>query len=143
MKRVERSVTVQKSLPEVWSYLSDFRSTNDWDPGTVSTERVSGDGGIGTVYRNTSKFLGKETELTYTVVDLKPERMISLRGENDTVTTTDTLTLARTGSATTVHYAAEFAFKGRARYTEPLLSFPLKKLGDDAIASLGETLSEL
>ena len=38
----------------MFAYLSDFTTTNEWDPGTVSTERVSGDGGVGTTYHNTS-----------------------------------------------------------------------------------------
>ena len=66
MKHIERTITVDKPAERVWEYLSDFRSTNDWDPGTVLTERTSGDGGAGTTYRNTSKFLGRETELSST-----------------------------------------------------------------------------
>jgi len=40
MKHIERTITVDKPAERVWEYLSDFRSTNDWDPGTVLTERV-------------------------------------------------------------------------------------------------------
>ena len=45
----------------VFAYLSDFTTTTEWDPGTVRTTRESGDGGIGTRYRNVSRFLGRET----------------------------------------------------------------------------------
>ncbi|MGZ4467252.1 MAG: hypothetical protein ACXVXB_02140 [Nocardioidaceae bacterium] len=38
--------------------------------------RVSGDGGVGTEYHNTSKFAGRETELTYVVQALVPDRRI-------------------------------------------------------------------
>jgi len=73
MKHIERTITVDKPAERVWEYLSDFRSTNDWDPGTVLTERTSGDGGAGTTYRNTSKFLGRESELEYTVTEVAPK----------------------------------------------------------------------
>ncbi len=42
--RVERVVTTDKPLDLVYAYLSDFTNTTEWDPGTVSTERISGDG---------------------------------------------------------------------------------------------------
>ncbi len=47
----------------VFAYLADFTHTEEWDPGTVRTHRVSGDGGVGTTYANTSRFLGRETDL--------------------------------------------------------------------------------
>ena len=72
MAEIERVLTVDKPTALVWDYLSDFCSTNDWDPGTVETVRTSGDGGPGTTYRNTSRFLGRETRLTYTVTEMRP-----------------------------------------------------------------------
>ena len=143
MKHVERTVVVDKPLAQVWEYLSDFRSTNDWDPGTVSTERTSGDGGEGTVYHNTSKFLGRETEVVYTVRRYEPQRLIELEGVNDTVTTTDTMTFAGDQTRTQVVYRAEFVLKGAARFADPLLPLPLKKLGDDAAKNLQQALAAL
>ena len=67
--KLQRSVDTAASPEVVFAYLSDFTTTNEWDPGTVRTERVAGDGGVGTTYHNTSKFMGKETELTYEVVE--------------------------------------------------------------------------
>ncbi|MFM9735927.1 SRPBCC family protein, partial [Streptomyces niveiscabiei] len=61
--RINRTIETDTPLTEVFSYLSDFRSTNDWDPGTVETTRTSGDGGVGTIYHNVSSFMGRETEL--------------------------------------------------------------------------------
>lgn len=143
MKRIERSVTVDRPLAAVWDYLSDFTSTNEWDPGTVRTERRSGTGAVGTVYDNTSKFLGRETQIVYTVVDVEPQVRLELRGENKTVTVHDTLSFEGDSTTTTVRYLAEFEFKGAAKATEPLMSLPLKKLGDDAERKLGEVLRGL
>ena len=87
--RLQRTVTVQKPLDKVFAYLSDFTTTTEWDPGTVKTVRTSGDGTFGTEYLNTSTFAGRQTQLTYVVVDLVPNRHISLRGENKTVIALD------------------------------------------------------
>jgi len=144
MNRIERSLTVDQPAERVWDYLSDFRSTNDWDPGTVHTERTSGDGGAGTTYHNTSSFLGRETKLVYTVTEVDPGRRITLRGENKTVVSTDTITVeGLPEGGTKVSYLAEFEFKGVAKVAAPLMGLPLKKLGDEAEKGLVEALGKL
>jgi hypothetical protein len=52
-----RTVVVDKPLGAVFGYPSDFTTSTEWDPGTVRTVRQKGDGGVGTVYLNTSTFL--------------------------------------------------------------------------------------
>lgn len=88
MKTIERAVAVNKPAPLVWDYLSDFRSTNDWDPRTKESRRVSGDGGVGTVYKDISEFAGKEVELTYTVTDLTAGSSVTLVGKTEALTST-------------------------------------------------------
>ena len=124
-------------------YLSDFTTTIDWDPGTVATVRQKGDGGIGTVYLNTSEFLGRKTELSYVVEEFVPGERIRLRGENKTVISVDTMTFVAAGGGTEVTYTAEFAFKGAARYVAPLFRPALARLGNQAEAGLRQALSGL
>jgi uncharacterized protein YndB with AHSA1/START domain len=122
--RLRKTVVTDKPLGKVFDYLSDFTTTTDWDPGTVATVRQRGDGGIGTVYLNTSEFLGRKTELSYVVQEFVPGERIRLRGENKTVTSVDTMTFLAAGDGTEVTYTAELAFKGAARYVAPLSARP-------------------
>jgi carbon monoxide dehydrogenase subunit G len=140
---IERTLRVDKPLAAVWRYLSDFSTTTEWDPGTVRTTLTSGAGGVGTVYANTSTFLGRETDVTYTVVEREPERMIRLRGVNDSVTATDTITFTGDERATTVHYRAEFALSGLARLAAPIMPIALRKLGDEAEQGMRTALQRL
>ena len=78
--RISRTVEVDTPLEKVFAYLSDFTTTTEWDPGSVRTVRVSGDGGVGTTYHNTSTFNGRETELVYEVTELVPQERFALRG---------------------------------------------------------------
>ena len=41
MPRVEETVTTSAGRDEVWAFLSDFTTTEQWDPPTVSTVRVA------------------------------------------------------------------------------------------------------
>lgn len=146
--RLQRTVTVEKPLDKVFAYLSDFTTTTEWDPGTVKTVRTSGDGGFGTEYLNTSTFAGRETQLTYVVEDLVPNRHIALRGENKTVIAHDTMTFRRTGddagvTSTEVTYTADFTFKGLARVIAPLLSPAFARLGNQAETGMAAALARL
>lgn len=143
MKTLERTVRVDQPLDRVYDYLRDFENSEEWDAGTVRTTRTDGDGGVGTTYENVSRFMGKETTLTYVVVALERPRTIALRGENKTVVAHDTMQLTGDDTYTEVRYRAEFEFQGFAKYLEPLLTLPLKRLGDDAEDSLRLALQRL
>ena len=140
---IERVVTVEKSVESVFAYLSDFETTAEWDPGTVSTVKLEGDGGPGTKYQNTSSFAGRETELEYVVQQREASRVFQLRGENKTVSALDTMTFRATDGGTEVTYRAEFEFRGVTRLIEPLFKSQFKKLGDEAEAGLREALLKL
>ncbi|MGZ8750307.1 MAG: SRPBCC family protein [Pseudonocardia sp.] len=141
--QLRRTVLTPAVPQQVFDYLSDFTTTNEWDPGTVHTERVSGDGGVGTKYHNTSKFLGRETELTSEVVMHRPDTTFALRGENASVIANDSMVIARLGAGSRVTYTADFEFTGLGRFVAPLLAPALKKLGDHAEQGLREALAEL
>ena len=139
--KITRSVVTQRPAAEVFAYLSDFTSTTQWDPGTVLTERISGDGGVGTRYSNTSKFNGRETSLVYEVLDVIPGERIRLRGENDTVTAIDTITVKSVFGETRVTYEADFTFKGIAAIAAPFLRGAFRRLGDEAEEGLRRALA--
>ena len=144
---ITRSVETTTPIEKVFAYLSDFTNTEEWDPGTVSTRRVAGDGGVGTKYDNVSKFAGSKTELTYTVRTHVPNERFVLVGQNKTVTATDTMTFSPTAGGTRVTYNAAFEFKGLfgkvAPVLSPVLGIAFKKLGDEAEKGLQTNLDKL
>ncbi len=145
---ITRTVETSTDVEKVFAYLSDFTTTNEWDPGTVETTRISGDGDVGTRYHNISSFLGRKTDLEYTVRTLVPSSRLVLVGNNKTVQATDTMTFTATGSGgTKVVYHAEFEFKGLvarlAPVLSPLLGLAFKKLGDDAEKGMKSALDRL
>lgn len=140
---IEREVAVAAPADRVFDFLADFETTEQWDPGTVKTVRVDGDGGVGTTYHNTSKFGGRETELTYVVETLdKPDKVV-LRGENKSIVARDTMTFRPDGAGTRITYRAEFQLKGIGKLAEPFLRPAFKKLGDEAEQGLHDALGKL
>jgi hypothetical protein len=142
--RLRRIVTTPKPLDKVFAYLSDFTTTTEWDPGTVKTIRICGDGGFGTEYLNTSTFVGRETQLTYVVQELVHNQRIALRGENKTVIAHDTMTFRATSDdCTEVTYTADFTFKGMVRLFAPLLKPAFERLGNEAETGMAKALAQL
>lgn len=142
--RLERTVTTDRPVEKVFGYLSDFTTTTEWDPGTVRTTRTSGDGGVGTVYRNVSRFAGRETELDYTVVELEENQRVALEGRNKTVTAHDLMTFTGTPTGgTEVRYVADFDFGLLTPVLGIVLRPLFKKLGDEAEKGMAEALARL
>ncbi|WP_299056297.1 SRPBCC family protein [uncultured Nocardioides sp.] len=150
MPDVERTVTVDKPIDRVWDYVTDFRSSEEWDPPTVRTDRTSGDGGVGTTYHNVSKFLGSEQEVTYEVVEHtrptagSPGRFV-MHGDAGSIKLVDTITFTEEAAGrTSVTYHAEFIPDGTAaKLAAPVMPAALKVLGDKVAASLEERLQQL
>ncbi|MEO6510804.1 MAG: SRPBCC family protein [Nocardioides sp.] len=136
-----RTVVTRWDADSVFAYLLDFEHAEEWDSGTVRCERLAGDGGLGTRYRNVSKFLGRETTLDYEVEKLVPGSQFVITGANKTVVSKDTVTVTPTSNGgAEVEYRADMTFKGLAGVISPLLSPFLKKLADDTEAQLRQTL---
>lgn len=138
---VERTFMVNRPIDEVFAYLSDFENTNEWDPGTVETKRVSGDGGLGTVYSNTSQFVGRKVDLEYTTVGYDSPTFFSCQGKNTSSTATDSMTFTRQGERTQIHYRADFTFHGFVKLVAPFVVKPkLSDLADETIADITAAL---
>src|SRR5688500_761721 len=102
MPSIERTLTVHAPLERVWAYLTDFVTTEEWDPPTVSTTLASGDGAVGRVSRHVSKILGPETETRSTVVEREPMRLCRLEGKASSMTMLDTMEFEEIGDRTRV-----------------------------------------
>lgn len=143
MPSVERTITVEQPLDKVWAYLSDFTTTEEWDPPTVTTVRTGGDGGVGTTYRNVSSFLGHETEVEYEVVSYVPRELFELTGSASGVDLHDTIRFTHEDGLTSVTYHAEMTPRGAAKLTGPLVKGGLELLGTRVAQSLEERLGQL
>ncbi|CAM3520494.1 SRPBCC family protein [Nocardioides zeicaulis] len=143
MPAIERTITVPGRQDAVWAFLSDFTTTEQWDPPTQSTERVEGDGGVGTRYRNVSKVLGSETEIIYTVTAFDAPHRMELDGVTSSMRMHDTVQVEQQGDEVRVTYRAEFEPQGAAKLATPLMPPALKVLGDAAASQMEECLRRL
>ena len=110
----------------------------------MNTTLINGDGEVGTEYLNISKFLGRATEVLYTVEEFVPGVSIALRGDNDSVVAHDRITVEpNSGGGSSVTYSADFEFKSWRILLWPLLFPALRKLGTEAEEGVRESLRAL
>ena len=137
MAHYNASLETLLSPAEAFAYLSDFSTTEEWDPGVVEAERL-GDGPVaqGTEFRVVAEFLGRKSTLVYEVVEFEPGEAVTLRGENATVVSLDRMTFEPSAGGTRITYDADLALKGPMRLADPLLRLAFKRVGDRALEGL-------
>jgi carbon monoxide dehydrogenase subunit G len=141
MARYRASIETSWTLDEAFAYLSDFSTSAEWDPGVVAAERVGARAaGEGTEFRLVAEFMGRQTPLTYRVVEYDRPRAVTFVGENATVLSRDRITFETIATGTRVTYDADLRLKGLLRLAGPLLVLAFNRVGDRALAGLSEVL---
>lgn len=142
MARYVATVESPRPPAEVFDYVADFSTNAEWDPGTISAERV-GEGpiGLGAEFRLVVSFLGRTSRLTYRIVEYDRPNAVTFRGENAAVVSLDRITIEPWNRGTRLTYSASLTPKGGTRLAHPLLALAFRRVGDNALAGLREALA--
>jgi carbon monoxide dehydrogenase subunit G len=144
MIRIERTVSVDRPVGEVAKYLSDFRTTEQWDPHTVRCSREdTGPVAVGSRFTNVQRIGPVRSSFEYHVVDLDPGRSIRLASSSSSVDLTDTMTFTGDENRAEVTYVAELELKGPARFAEPVMRRLMNRIGDEGARGMAEALYRL
>jgi carbon monoxide dehydrogenase subunit G len=142
MAHYQATLDTPRERDDVFAYLSDFSTTQEWDPGVVEAERLNdGAVGEGTQFRLVAEFLGRKTALSYRIVEYDPPRAVAFRGENATVISNDRITFEPVGNVTRITYDADLALKGPLRIADPVLRLAFNRVGNRALAGLRHKLA--
>ena len=143
MARIQRDITVEKSQEQVVEYLKDFSHAEQWDPGTVTCSRLdSGAVREGSTWRNVSRFLGRETELTYRLDLALADRLVFV-GTNDAARSMDDLSFAQSGDGTRITYRADIRLRGAAKVADPLVRLALERMAGRVTAQMQRVINAL
>jgi carbon monoxide dehydrogenase subunit G len=140
---VTEVIDVPRPLQESFAYVADFTTVVEWDPGIHESRRVSGEGGVGTVYEVQAEFRGKTMPFTYTVTAFEENERIVLDGVGEKASSLDTIVFeAGAGGGTRITYSADFELKGVLRVAEPFLGGTFRELARKALAGLEVKLGD-
>jgi carbon monoxide dehydrogenase subunit G len=142
MARYVATVESPRLPDQVFGYIADFTTNAEWDPGTISAERVgAGPVGLDAEFRLVVSFLGRTSELIYRIVEYDPPNRVTFRGENAAVVSLDRITVEPWNGGTRLTYAATLTPRGALRLAHPLLAAAFRRVGDNALAGLRHALS--
>ncbi|MEO6880457.1 MAG: SRPBCC family protein [Mycobacteriaceae bacterium] len=143
MITVDETVRTALGPEAAFNYLKEFEHTCEWDPGTPVTEkRSTGPVAVGSKFHAEAQFRGKRQPIDYVVTELS-ENSITLRGENASIVSVDTITVAGLREGASVRYRAEFTVKGWKRIAEPLLKNTFQGLAQPAVDGMKAKLDSL
>lgn len=137
---IERMVRVAPPPEDVWERICDYRSVPAWDPRIASVEKVTGSGGVGTVYRATTSWLPPTTDVRYRVLQWRPLEALQLQGTHPRVRLVETMLLRRGQSDTYVHWMSELFPDETGPHLPQLSDQALQGLGDHIVGSLVDFL---
>ena len=142
MARYVATLESPRTQEDVFAYLSDFSTTQEWDPGVAEARRLDeGPIAVGSRFNVVAEFMGRKTPLVYAVVAYDAPHSITLRGDNATVVSLDTIAFEPTAAGgTRVSYDADLTLKGPLGIGDPLLKLVFNRIGDRAVAGLRKVL---
>jgi len=132
----------------VLDYMADFCNAAEWDPSVEKAVRAEGgDGGaappvqVGRAFDLTVRVGRRVARLHYVITGLTANS-VQLTARTSSLESVDTVTVTPRGTGGSImEYNARLTFRGLARIANPLLARSLRKLGDNAAASLNQRLN--
>jgi carbon monoxide dehydrogenase subunit G len=135
--------TIETSLPidETFAFVADFANQSQWDPNTVTSERIDpGPVGLGARYRLGVRQGGRVVPMEYRISAWEPGRRVVLAGEGSNVRATDEIRFEPTSTGTRVDYTADISLTGWMRLATPFAGGAFEKIGREAAAGMQRAL---
>ena len=139
--REELSVVIDRPMEEVFAFATEPENEPLWQSTSLETEQTSGGPvGVGTTFRNTSKFLGRRIDSTYEVTENEPPRRQCVRATSGPIPGSGCYLFepAEGGTRFTQRFEAEIG--GFFRLAEPLVGRAIRRQMDVDMATLKDLL---
>ncbi len=139
--RKELSVVIDRPIEEVFAFATEPENEPLWQSTSLETEQTSGGPvGVGTTFRNTSKFLGRRIDSTYEVTENEPPRRQCVRVTSGPIPGSGCYLFepAEGGTRFTQRFEAEIG--GFFRLAEPLVGRAIRRQMDVDMATLKDLL---
>jgi uncharacterized membrane protein len=127
MASAEGSITINRPVQDVFAFVANKENDPRWSPSIVEVQRVSGDGTVGSKYRQVIKVPGRgqvPTEVEVTSYD--PGRRYAFHGTEGPVKPEGSFDFADEGGATRVTFKLDAQLSGPAKLMGPMIGKGMK-----------------
>lgn len=137
MAEVSAEARIEAPAEKVWAQLTDWSAYGEWNATHTSFPKGGPEAlEVGGTFEENMKLMGFPAEVTWTIDELQPGRVLAIRGKGPMAVNVATrYTLTPDGGATSVRIDGEF--------TGAAVSLMAGKLKDSATAALNESLRKL
>jgi NAD(P)-dependent dehydrogenase (short-subunit alcohol dehydrogenase family)/carbon monoxide dehydrogenase subunit G len=144
MITLEESINVARSPAEAFRYVSDFRTTAEWDATAFRARKETpGPVGEGTEYVVDCRLPVGSVRIRYRVTAFRADEYIELTGDSRLFTVTDRITFTPGGDGGThIAYVADFAYKGPLASLEGALRPGMERMGRKALEGMRHALED-
>jgi carbon monoxide dehydrogenase subunit G len=128
MIRIEESITIDRPVEEVFTFLTDIDHQSDWVSLVEESHKLSSEPtAVGTKYRQVAKLLGRRLDATNEVTAYEPPHVFEFRGKSGPAEVQMRFTLTEEGSGTRVLQSAEGETGGVFKLVDPMVARTMKK----------------
>lgn len=143
MIEVETSVLIDRPLPEVFTYVTNFENDPNWIKEAVDSEKTSpGPIGVGTTFSNTVQFLGRRFENKFQIVEYEPNQRLVAKILSGPILFEMTETFESVNGSTRLTIVDQVDPKGFFKLAQPLMGRELKKAWDNNLSQLKIVLED-
>lgn len=123
MVHAQNTVSVHRPAEAVFAYLADGTNNRRWRDGVLEIERVLGDGGVGTTYRQVLRGpAGRPIDGDYRVTAYEPPRLLAFEVVAGPVRPVGRYELTSYGNdATTLTFTLDAQPKGLMKLMSPMV----------------------
>lgn len=142
MIKIEKSVTIKRSVAEVFEFMSNSENDPQWQSGIEEVRKTSeGPIGVGTTFLEVNQMLGRRIKSTIEYIEYEANRKIGLKSVSGPIPFKMTGTFESVlEDETKVTLVGEGDVGGFFKLAEPLVSSMLNKQMESNIAKLKDLL---
>jgi dehydrogenase/reductase SDR family member 12 len=140
---VERSLRLARPPREVFLYLRDFSTSEQWDPGVARAEKTTpGVPAPGSRFALSLNVLGRRVPMDYTLLEAQAPTQLRLHGQGEGFAVDDVIDLADDGDGCRLHYRATMDLRTVPAALRPLAQAWCGRIGDVAMRGLAAALED-
>jgi dehydrogenase/reductase SDR family member 12 len=140
---VERKLQLVRDPSEVFLYLRDFASCEQWDPSVARAEKSTpGVPAAGSVFELTLNVLGRRVPMRYALVELAEPGLLRLHGVGEGFAVDDEIRIEPAARGCSLHYRATMDLRTVPVGLRPLAQAWCGRIGDVAMRGLAAALED-
>jgi carbon monoxide dehydrogenase subunit G len=122
MTTMTQSVMVNRSVAEVWTFISNFENTTRWSRGVLEARQTSdGPLGVGSTLQAVVKAFGRRRTADYLVTEYEPNHVFAFKVTSGPMTSRARFSVEPAGAGTRLTASGEVELTGLSRLLAPIL----------------------